>query len=139
MWVTTLVTARWQIPGLAVLAVVLAGVPAGEPAAERNSGGSARSGAAHSHSGKSHSGRHHHRRSGSNAGFGAFWGPAYWLWWNYPLYYLQADMPIEYIERNEQETPAADHWLYCAQTQSYYPHVGECPAGWERVPAAPLK
>ena len=30
---------------------------------------------------------------------------------------------------------AQGDWYYCAASKSYYPYVGECPAGWQRVPA----
>jgi hypothetical protein len=133
-----LMTGSWQMLGFVVLAMVLAGAPAGGSALAAGKGASGANSGGH-HSGKSHSGRHHHHRSRSKAAFGAFWSSAHWPWWNYPSYYPLADMPIEYIERGEQETRAADHWLYCAKAQSYFPHVGECAEGWERVPAAPLQ
>ena len=131
----------WQLAGWAVLAIVVAGAPAGESALAAGKEGSARAAKSGGHhSGKSHSRRHHQHRSRSNAAFGAFWSSAYWPWWNYPSYYPLADMPVvEYIERREQEARTADHWLYCTKAQSYFPHVGECAEGWERVPAAPLK
>lgn len=131
-------TSGWQIHGLAVLAMILAGAPAGESAlaaGKEGAGRAAKSGG--HHSGKGHSGRHHHHRSRSNAAFGAFRDSAYWSSWNYPSYYPLPDMPVEYVERGEQEAQAADHWLYCAKARSYFPHVGECAEGWERVPAAP--
>ena len=28
-------------------------------------------------------------------------------------------------------------WYYCADSNSYYPYVRTCPAGWQRVPAQP--
>ena len=28
-------------------------------------------------------------------------------------------------------------WYYCANSNSYYPYVRDCPAGWQRVPAQP--
>ena len=28
-------------------------------------------------------------------------------------------------------------WYYCADSNSYYPYVRDCPGGWQRVPAQP--
>lgn len=33
--------------------------------------------------------------------------------------------------------PGQPLYYYCAGTKGYYPHVRECPCGWEAVPAAP--
>lgn len=30
-------------------------------------------------------------------------------------------------------------WYYCEASQTYYPYVSECQAGWKTVPAAPAK
>ena len=45
-----------------------------------------------------------------------------------------------YVEQGvAQAAPAPSQaqgdWYYCAASKSYYPYVGECPAGWQRVPA----
>jgi len=32
---------------------------------------------------------------------------------------------------------ATGDWYYCPESKAYYPYVGECPAGWQRVPAQP--
>jgi hypothetical protein len=37
-----------------------------------------------------------------------------------------------------QETPqAAPLWYYCPDSRMFYPHVSECPSGWQAVPATP--
>ena len=45
-----------------------------------------------------------------------------------------------YIEQGVPQAapaqPQAD-WYYCADSESYYPYVRDCPAGWQRVPAQP--
>ena len=53
------------------------------------------------------------------------WRPM-WPWWDYPGYYppvALAAVPVEYIERSEQETQTANDWLYCAKAQGYFPYV----------------
>jgi hypothetical protein len=134
-------------PGLAgivlALAAALAGAPAPADAKGRSgkdgsgaSGKSGKSQAGQRHSGR-HSGRHRHRSE--HAEF--YWPPAFWPWWDHLAYpeIPTAPIPVQYVERSEQEAQPADHWLYCAKTQGYFPYVGECPGGWERVPSAPLK
>ena len=32
---------------------------------------------------------------------------------------------------------AAPQWYYCRDSQMFYPHVSECPSGWQAVPAVP--
>lgn len=58
-----------------------------------------------------------------------------------PLVVGPASPPI-YVEQGPAHAEAAPaqaqgHWYYCAASQAYYPYVGECPAGWQRVPAQP--
>ena len=127
-----LVTRGLQLTGLALLAGMLAIPPTGEAAARGGGSGG-------SHSGKGHSGGHHNHRSGSNGSFGTFWTAGYWPWWYYPPYYQMADMPVAYIERSEEEARDGPYWLYCAKTQDYYPYVGECAEGWQRVPTVPFQ
>jgi len=55
--------------------------------------------------------------------------------------------PTVYVERERAATeappaPAAEQWWYwCASARGYYPYVGACPEGWQRVvpqvPTAP--
>ncbi len=49
--------------------------------------------------------------------------------------------PTVYIERDAMPEPgpadvksSGDWWYYCRKPQGYYPDVGRCPGGWERVP-----
>jgi len=43
-----------------------------------------------------------------------------------------------YVEQSGAQTPAAPqqtqgYWYYCAASRAYYPYVGTCPEGWQRV------
>ena len=77
-------------------------------------------------------------------GPGAWWGPGYWgprygyayppVYDYYPPAYVAPNPPV-YIERDPPAAPAAPVWWYwCAEAKAYYPHVRECPGGWQRVP-----
>ena len=33
--------------------------------------------------------------------------------------------------------PPTPQWYYCTDSQMFYPHVSECPSGWQAVPATP--
>ena len=79
----------------------------------------------------SHGHGHHHHRVfvGGAVGFGYPWG-----WYYPPPYYyypVAAPEPVTYIEQGAVAEPR--WWYYCDSSTSYYPHVKECPAGWERV------
>jgi hypothetical protein len=81
--------------------------------------------------------------------FGSFGGPGYGAFdygmpYYPPAYYSSPVMvapspPPTYVQRN---TPAQGshpgYWYYCRDPEGYYPHVQECPGGWEQVtPQAP--
>jgi hypothetical protein len=59
----------------------------------------------------------------------------------YPPAVTAYSSPPVYVEQGvAQAAPAPSQtgdWYYCAASRAYYPHVGECPAGWQRVPAQP--
>ena len=140
-------TPGWQKSGLLALALFMAGAMACEATLAAGHGGSGRGGRSGGHHGGHHGGKNHaggHQHTGrSVAAFGAIAAPAYWTWWNYPSYYPVVAMapapPVEYIERAEQEAQPEEYWLYCAKAQGYFPYVGECAEGWERVPTTPPK
>lgn len=66
-----------------------------------------------------------------------YYPPAY-----YPPYYRYGP-PAEGEYRYEERGPSAavepptPNWYYCREAESYYPHVQQCPGGWEEVPAKP--
>jgi hypothetical protein len=146
----------WARKGTVVLAVVMAGSLACEPAAEARGGGSGGGGRGSSGAGKSgghragmHSGQRHHHANARTFGAGAALAPVYWPWWGYPAYIPYQSMypaaefwfgpPVEYIERSQEESRFREYRPYCASADGYFPQVSECPAGWERVPPAPLQ
>lgn len=60
--------------------------------------------------------------------------------YTYPAAVMGSSSPPVYVERSEVQAapaPAQADWYYCAASRTYYPYVGECPAGWQRVPAQP--
>ncbi|MGP1683627.1 MAG: hypothetical protein ACTS8S_15020 [Giesbergeria sp.] len=103
----------------------------------------------------------HGHGHGGNVRFGIslgipLYGPRFYLapYYAYPSYAYPAPVyayppavmgpssPPVYVEQSAaRETPAPAQaqgdWYYCAASKAYYPYVGECPAGWQRVPAQP--
>lgn len=86
---------------------------------------------------------------GGRFGWGP-WGPRPWWgpgWYGYPAFpYAYAPAPPTVIVQPgpqtfiQQSPPPASQaeapgtfWYYCAESRSYYPHVGECPGGWMTV------
>ena len=62
--------------------------------------------------------------------------PAY----SYPGAVIGSYSPPVYVERGATQAAPAQaqgDWYYCAASKSYYPYAGECPSGWQRVPAQP--
>jgi hypothetical protein len=91
---------------------------------------------------------------GWNPGWG--WGPGFWGWGaGAPVVVATSTIPVwappfeptVYVERERAATevppaPAAEQWWYwCTSARGYYPYVGACPEGWQRVapqvPSAP--
>ena len=60
----------------------------------------------------------------------------------FPLYsppvVVQA-APQTFVQQPEAPppAPAPQYWYYCPTSQSFYPYVNECPAGWVQVPPEP--
>jgi hypothetical protein len=90
--------------------------------------GSGRSGASgHSHSGHrshSHAPRHYYRPAIVAAP--VFLYPRPYGYYPAPVYYAPPPPPV-YIEQSQ------DYWFFCPAVRAYYPHVTECPGGWQRV------
>jgi hypothetical protein len=123
--------------GLAIVSIVSCAallLAAMDEAAARGGGGGGRSSGGGSrgagHSG-SHSHHNHHRfHSSFFVGFGVplFWGPSYYY---APGYY--EPLPV-YIEQNPPSPEqGSQYWYYCPSARTYYPYVGDCPEGWQRV------
>jgi hypothetical protein len=62
----------------------------------------------------------------------------------YPPYYypppvvtVPAEPPV-YIERDAGPGPQnSAYWYYCSRPRGYYPHVKQCPGGWQPVAPQP--
>ncbi len=89
-----------------------------------------------------------HHASGGFVFFGGYpylW-PNYWPYYSYPPYYyspptvvVPATPPV-YIEQGtplKVQPPASVTWEYCPKPEGYYPHVKECPAGWQDIEPQP--
>ena len=90
---------------------------------------------------------------GPRVHFGIGFGfPGYWPGYYYPPYYpsyyyppvvAAPAAPPVYIEQGgiPQAAPAPGQannwWYYCAESQTYYPYVKQCPSGWQRVTPQP--
>ena len=74
--------------------------------------------------------------------FGPVWGPAYYPAPHYyyppsrPIIIERAPPPI-YVEQAEPAPEPNQYWYYCNAAKAYYPYVGECPSGWQRVTPQP--
>jgi len=103
-----------------------------------------------------HGGGHGNVRFGISLGFPLF-GPAYYPapyyayptpvygypapLFGYPATAMESYSAPVYAEQGAAQaappSQAAGDWYYCPESKAYYPYVGECPAGWQRVPAQP--
>ena len=72
--------------------------------------------------------------------------PLFWPWYSFPPPYYYPPVvaapyaPTQYIEQElapvAPSQPSA-YWYYCAEDQSYYPYVQQCPGGWQLVAPQP--
>ena len=96
---------------------------------------------------------HSHSHTSVGVGF-VFGGPLWYGWpgyypyyypsYYYPPYYPSYGYPAAvqapvYVERGGDVVAESPYWYYCRESNTYYPYVKECPAGWERVPAQPAR
>jgi hypothetical protein len=138
----------------AALFLVVAGIAEARPGGGGNRGGNGAQ-RHHGHGGHGHKyghGRHYYRPYYYPYFSSFYYPPAY-----YPpaVYVAPAAAPV-YIEQGQpvpaepspqpepqarpapQAQPAVpNYWYFCAATQAYYPDVGSCAGGWQRVPAQP--
>ncbi|MGQ0512293.1 MAG: hypothetical protein ACT4P9_16950 [Betaproteobacteria bacterium] len=56
-----------------------------------------------------------------------------------PVYVVPAPpQPQVWIERDSPDVlPSGSWWYYCPDSGAYYPYVGQCPGGWQRVAPQP--
>jgi len=84
-------------------------------------------------------GRWHHGRHDGRLGW---WWVVGGLWYFYPRpvhpYPDPYVPPVVVAPTPSQPVPApTQYWYYCEATESYYPYVSQCTAGWKPVPATP--
>ena len=89
---------------------------------------------------------HGHSHFGVGIVVDPFW-PGPWAYpspYYYPPYYYPPPIvtvpatPPVYIERDGvTSTRVPAYWYYCAQPPGYYPHVKQCPGGWQPVAPQP--
>jgi hypothetical protein len=117
---------KWS--GLATVsctALVLAAIADEASAGGRGSGRSS-AGVSRGHSGHHHHRHHFHSRIfiGAPLFWGSYYGPGYYYSPPPPVYIEQSPAPLE---------QDSQYWYFCPSARSYYPYVGECPEGWQRV------
>jgi len=70
----------------------------------------------------------------------------YWPYFSYGSYYYATDIaipssrPLVYIEQSSVPHIQAlepGEWQYCTNPEGYYPHLKECPVGWQKLDAQP--
>ena len=139
-------------------ALFLAGASIAEarPGGGGNRGGHGGGYRHHGHGGHGHKhghGRYYYRPYYYPYFSSFYYPPAYYP----PAVYVAPAAPTVYVEQqpqyvepvqpqavqpapqpSPQAQPASpNYWYYCAATQAYYPDVGFCAGGWQRVPAEP--
>lgn len=84
--------------------------------------------------------------------FGPYWGPGYY---GAPYYYppaypvysppvvIERTGPTVYVEQQPvlsepiESAPQPGYWYYCQSAKGYYPHIQECPEGWQKIAPQP--
>lgn len=82
---------------------------------------------------------------GLSYGYGYGFGYPYYAPYYYSYYYsaptvVVPPMPPVYIEQSAKPTPQSiqpNAWSYCAEPDGYYPHVRDCPGGWQEIQTQP--
>jgi hypothetical protein len=78
--------------------------------------------------------RFHHFHGRSVIFVGGFLSPWPYYYFPPPLYYSP---PPVYIEQMPLDPDVQPYWYYCPSSRAYYPHVRECPEGWQPVTPQP--
>jgi hypothetical protein len=59
----------------------------------------------------------------------------------YGAFYSGDAYPGEYIEQGNpadaRQQPGGSFYYFCPSSNAYYPHVKQCPEGWQQVPLTP--
>jgi hypothetical protein len=80
-----------------------------------------------------------------HATYGPWWGPGPWGYhrpWRYPQswgprYYPRYHSRSPILVPHTAAAPPQSHWYYCEDPPGYYPHISQCPRGWQPVPVQP--
>jgi hypothetical protein len=113
--------------GSAIPAEVVAGGPGGRGGGARSAGGGG------------HGGHGGHGGGGYYGGRGGYYGGGYYGgsypyryggagWWGAPYLYYYGGVPSPM-----PTPPRQTYWLYCQDSNAYYPYVTDCPGGWMQV------
>lgn len=70
-------------------------------------------------------------------GYVPYYRPYLYPPYYYPPVYQAPPAPPVYIEPPSAPAYDAQGWYYCASADRYYPEVGACPEGWQRVSPYP--
>lgn len=78
-----------------------------------------------------------------------FYHPSWPYYYSYHPYHPYFPPPVQYVVPPQQPqiwierdsfapaSPVPGFWYFCAESRAYYPSVGECPGGWQRVSPQP--
>jgi len=138
---------------IAVLILLVAGAAVSDIAMARGGHGGSGRGGGYSHGGGYGHGYGHGYGYGVGISFGfPYYWPGYYSGYysGYPYGYAYPGPaysypgPISsgaYVEQGAPQAAPAQppDWYYCADSKAYYPYVGECPGGWQRVPSQPQR
>jgi len=82
----------------------------------------------------SHRGHHHHHHHHHGPRVVFYAAPVIVPRYYYPpaYSYYPPPAPTYYLEQPQQ-----GYWHYCPQSNAYYPHVQNCPGGWQLVAPQP--
>jgi hypothetical protein len=76
-----------------------------------------------------------------------WWGPGPYAYpYGYPYGYRYYDdypvhqpiiVEVPAASQASSGQPPGQYWYYCRESQMYYPHVKDCPSGWQAVAPQP--
>ncbi len=86
-------------------------------------------------------GRWEHGRHDGRLGWWWVIGAAWYFYptpiYPYPNPWEPTVTPLSPLADGALLPPPTQYWYYCPSSRTYYPYVGTCPVGWQKVPASP--